>query len=89
MTTSSPFAQIADRVERLLVRQTALQTANLSLAEQVTALTQERDSLKLRLHAARARVDALLDRLPEAIATPAAPPSTPAPVALIESESPQ
>jgi len=31
----------------------------------VQALTQERDSLKSRLSAARARVDALLARLPE------------------------
>lgn len=66
MTISSPLAQIADRVERLLLRQEALQHSNLSLTEQVAALTQERDSLKLRLSAARARVDALLDRLPEA-----------------------
>ena len=33
-------------------------------AEQVAALTQERDSLRSRLHAARARVDALIERLP-------------------------
>jgi hypothetical protein len=36
------------------------------LVAQVDALTQERDSLKSRLGAARARVDALLERLPEA-----------------------
>lgn len=71
MTISSPLAQIADRVERLLLRQEALQHSNLSLVEQVTALTQERDSLKLRLNAARSRVDALLDRLPDA--APVAP----------------
>jgi hypothetical protein len=35
------------------------------LGAQVDALTQERDSLKSRLGAARARVDALLERLPE------------------------
>lgn len=73
MTISPPLAQIAERVERLLLRQNALQHNNLLLAEQVAALTQERDSLKLRLNAARARVDALLDRLPEA--APAAPSS--------------
>ncbi|MBC7601981.1 MAG: DUF904 domain-containing protein, partial [Ramlibacter sp.] len=35
------------------------------LAEQVEVLTHERDSLKSRLAAARSRVDALLERLPE------------------------
>ena len=40
-------------------------------ADQVSALTQERDSLKSRLNAARARIDALLERLPaNAPATP-------------------
>ncbi|MDQ2820074.1 MAG: DUF904 domain-containing protein, partial [Pseudomonadota bacterium] len=39
---------------------------NTLLADQVGNLTHERDSLKSRLAAARARVDALLDRLPEA-----------------------
>ena len=44
------------------------------LVEQVHALQAERDSLKSRLMAARARIDALLDRLPAepvAAATPA------------------
>jgi cell division protein ZapB len=57
---------IAERVERLLVRHAELQRTNALLASQVEALTQERDSLKSRLGAARARVEALLDRLPEA-----------------------
>jgi cell division protein ZapB len=52
-------------VERLLVRYEELQRTNALLAEQVELLTNERDSLKSRLHAARARVDALLERLPE------------------------
>ena len=34
------------------------------LAEQVHALTQERDALKGRLGAARQRIDALIQRLP-------------------------
>lgn len=58
--------QINERVERLLVRYAELQRTNELLSEQVEHLTQERDSLKSRLNAARARVDALLDRLPEA-----------------------
>ena len=57
--------QIAERVERLLVRYEELQRTNALLTTQVEALAQERDSLKSRLGAARARVDALLERLPE------------------------
>jgi cell division protein ZapB len=56
--------QIAERVERLLVRYEELQRTNALLAQQVDVLTNERDSLKSRLAAARARVDALLERLP-------------------------
>jgi len=41
------------------------------LHEQVQALQAERDSLKSRLHAARARIDALLDRLPQPSASAA------------------
>ena len=66
--TSSPFThpidQIAERVELLLLHNAQLQRANGLLSEQVYALTQERDSLKSRLNAARARVDALIERLP-------------------------
>ena len=64
-TPSSQIDQIAERVERLLVRYEELQRTNALLAEQVEMLTTERDSLKSRLSAARARVDALLERLPE------------------------
>ena len=42
-----------------------LQRTNALLTSQVDALTQERDALKSRLNTARARVDALLERLPE------------------------
>lgn len=55
---------IAERVERLLLRHEELQRTNALLQEQVQALQTERDQLKSRLQAARARVDALLDRLP-------------------------
>ncbi len=57
--------QIAERVERLLVRYEELQRTNTLLAAQVESLTQERDSFKSRLGAARARVDTLLERLPQ------------------------
>ena len=65
MPSASQIDQIAERVERLLVRYQELQRTNALLAEQVEVLTRERDSLKSRLSAARARVDALLERLPE------------------------
>ena len=68
MDQASPIDQIAERVERLLVRHEELRRTNALLAEQVKSLTQERDSLKSRLAAARARVDALLDRLPQGAA---------------------
>ena len=64
MASLSPLDQIAERVERLLVRHEQLQRTNELMAEQVTALTQERDSLRSRLQAARARVDSLIERLP-------------------------
>ena len=66
MATPSPTDQIAERVDRLLLRHAELQRTNALLVSQLEALTQERDSLKSRLSAARSRVDALLERLPEA-----------------------
>ncbi len=65
MPNQVQIEQIAERVERLLVRYEELQRTNTLLAAQVEALTQERDSLKSRLGAARARVDTLLERLPQ------------------------
>ncbi|TYK73764.1 DUF904 domain-containing protein [Comamonas sp. Z3] len=64
MTTQPSLDLIAERVERLLVRHEELQRTNTLLTDQITALTQERDLLRLRLQAARARVDALIERLP-------------------------
>ena len=69
MSNLSQIDQIADRVERLLVRHKELQRTNALLQAQVASLTTERDSLKSRLGAARARVDALLERLPESALT--------------------
>ena len=66
MSNQPQIDQIAERVERLLVRYRELQRTNVLLSAQVDAITLERDSLKSRLSAARARVDALLERLPEA-----------------------
>ena len=65
MSKPSQIDQITERVERMLLRYAELQRTNVLLAQQVDELVQERDSLKSRLSAARARVDALLERLPE------------------------
>ena len=68
MANPSQIDQITERVDRLLVRYGELQRTNALLAQQVTTLTNERDSLRSRLSAARSRVDALLERLPDATA---------------------
>lgn len=67
------LSQIAERVDRLLVRHAELQRINALLSQQLSELTHERDSLRSRLQAARARIDALLDRLPAAEDTKDAP----------------
>ncbi len=64
MSAPSPLDQIAERVERLLVRHEEIQRTNALLQEQIDALTRERDALKSRLAAARTRIDAVLERLP-------------------------
>lgn len=55
---------LAERVERLLVRHEELKRSNALLEQQLGAVTAERDSLRSRLSAARGRIDALLARLP-------------------------
>lgn len=65
MSDPSQLDLVTERVERLLVRYEELTRTNALLYRQIDALSQERDSLKSRLSAARARVDALLERLPE------------------------
>jgi len=69
MADTHSLDQIAERVERLLLRHEELQRTNQLLLDQVQVLQTERDSLKSRLNAARARIDALLDRLPAAATT--------------------
>jgi cell division protein ZapB len=69
MSNQIQIDQIAERVERLLVRYTELQQTNALLSAQVDTLLQERDTLKSRLSAARARVDALIERIPESTAS--------------------
>ncbi len=69
MANNDLIDQIAERVEHLLLRHEELQRTNTLLLEQLQSLTQERDQLKSRLSAARARVDALIDRLPTTTAS--------------------
>ena len=69
MANQTPIDQIAERVERLLLRYEELQRTNALLTSQVETLSHERDSLKSRLSAARARVDALLERFPDHLLT--------------------
>ena len=61
----SRIEELADRVERLLLRHGELQRTNTLLQEQVAAVILERDNLRSRLNAARHRIDVLLERLPQ------------------------
>jgi cell division protein ZapB len=56
--------ELADRVDRLLLRHEELKRTAGLLEQQLTTVTQDRDSLRSRLNAARSRIDALLERLP-------------------------
>jgi ABC-type phosphate transport system auxiliary subunit len=60
----SKIEELADRVERLLLRHQELQRTNALLVEQLQAVAEERDQLRSRLNAARTRIDVLLERLP-------------------------
>ena len=60
----SKIEELAERVERLLLRHEEVKRTNALLEQQLAAVTAERDSLRSRLNAARSRIDALLERLP-------------------------
>ena len=60
----SKIDELAERVERLLLRHGELQRTNALLQQQLNAVTHERDNLRSRLNAARSRIDVLLERLP-------------------------
>ena len=60
----SKIEELADRVERLLLRHAELQRTATLLEQQLATVTHERDNLRSRLNAARSRIDALLERLP-------------------------
>ena len=55
---------LAERVDRLVLRHEELKRTSQLMEQQLQAVSAERDSLKSRLAAARARIDALLARLP-------------------------
>ena len=70
----SRLDDLAERIERLVLRHEELKRTNALLEQQLGSVSSERDSLKSRLAAARARIDALLDRLPtDAAPKPAEP----------------
>jgi chromosome segregation ATPase len=58
------FEDLAERVDRLVLRHQELKRTSALIERQLQAVSAERDSLRSRLGAARARVDALLERLP-------------------------
>jgi uncharacterized protein (TIGR02449 family) len=60
----STLEDLADRIERLVMRHEELKRAHALLEQQLGAVAGERDSLRQRLTAARARIDSLLARLP-------------------------
>ena len=61
---------LAERVERLLLRHEELERTNTLLRQQLATVSAERDNLRSRLNAARGRIDALLERLPADRDTP-------------------
>ena len=56
--------ELADRIERLVLRHDELKRTTALLEDKLATVGSERDNLKSRLAAARARIDALLERLP-------------------------
>lgn len=60
----SKIDELAERVERLLLRHDELQKTTALLRAQLDTVSGERDNLRSRLNAARSRIDVLLDRLP-------------------------
>ncbi len=69
----SRLDDLAERIERLVLRHEELQRTNDLLQTQLGTVIGERDSLRSRLAAARARIDALLDRLPAESTVTSAP----------------
>ena len=68
----SKIGELAERVERLLLRHGELRRTHELALQQLATVTQDRDSLRSRLNAARGRIDTLLERLPRQPDTDAA-----------------
>jgi cell division protein ZapB len=60
----SRLDELAERIERLVLRHDELKRTCALLEQQLASVSDDRDSLRSRLAAARARIDALLERLP-------------------------
>jgi len=60
----SKIEDLAEQIERLLLSHHELRRTNALLEQQLASALGERDNLRSRLNAARARIDTLLDRLP-------------------------
>jgi cell division protein ZapB len=60
----SKLEDLAERVDRLVLRHTELKRSSALIEQQLATVGAERDSLRSRLAAARARIDALLARIP-------------------------
>jgi cell division protein ZapB len=60
----SNLQDLAERIDRLVLRHEELKRTSALVEQQLATVTAERDSLRSRLAAARARIDALLARLP-------------------------
>ena len=60
---------LADRVERLLLRHDELKRTTALLEQQLDGMARERDNLRSRMNAARTRIDAMLERLPDELAS--------------------
>ena len=69
LPTPISLDQVADQIERLLLCYEELRRTNSLLQNQLQDAVSERDLLKSRLAAARARLDAVLERLPETATT--------------------
>ena len=67
-----PLDDLADRVQRLVLRHEEQKRTSALLQQQLDSVSAERDNLRSRLAAARARIDALLERLPAGTAAPGA-----------------
>ena len=83
----SRLDDLAERIERLVLRHEELKRTNALLEQQLGSVSSERDSLRSRLAAARARIDALLDRLPAGRGPTTAPVASMAPALLAQAST--